>query len=128
MAAIGGPLESVSIDGREFAVAGDADVNRKLGGKENEFQLNGNQTTGRVIQTPVSWKLDAIPLEMDDARGDQEFVQAIASAGALVDNTATNAAGETYQGRGIPTGELQKSEGSTTMPTTLEGPGSLTKQ
>ena len=36
MAAVGGSVLAVNIDGREYPVAADADINRKLGGYENE--------------------------------------------------------------------------------------------
>ena len=44
MTAVGGPVESVNIDGRYFAVAADADIGRELGGFTNENQPNGDGT------------------------------------------------------------------------------------
>jgi len=49
MAATGGSIESITMDGREFAVAADAESQRKLGGFENEVQANGNGTA-RIIK------------------------------------------------------------------------------
>jgi len=41
MASVGGSIESITLGGREFAVAADAESQRKLGGWENEVQANG---------------------------------------------------------------------------------------
>ena len=59
MAAIGGSLESVSLDGREFPVAADAEVQRKLGGFENEVQASGDGSA-RMVKTRVPWSLDGL--------------------------------------------------------------------
>ncbi len=48
MAAVGGSIESVTLDGRTFAVAADAEAQRKLGGFENEVQANGDGTATRA--------------------------------------------------------------------------------
>ena len=39
---VGGSIESVTLNGRSFAVAADADSNRFLGGFVNDVQANGN--------------------------------------------------------------------------------------
>jgi hypothetical protein len=70
MGAVGGSIESVSIKGRGFAVAADADASRKLGGFENENQMNGNGTT-RTIKTRVGWMVSGLSLSLDDTMGDQ---------------------------------------------------------
>ena len=71
MAAVGGSIESVNLSGREFAVAADAEAQRKLGGFENEVQANGDGTA-RLIKTRVPLSLDGLTIEIDDDRGDQE--------------------------------------------------------
>ena len=77
MPATGGSIESVTLDGREFPAAADAEAQRKLGGFENEVQPNGNGTA-RVIKTRVPWSLDGLTIEIDDSRGDHEFIQELA--------------------------------------------------
>ena len=74
MPAVGGSIESVNLSGREFAVAADAEAQRKLGGFENEVQANGDGTA-RLIKTRVPLSLDGLTIEIDDDRGDQEFLQ-----------------------------------------------------
>ena len=127
MSAIGGSIESVNIDGREFAVTADADVSRKLGGKENELMPNGNGTA-RVIQTTNVWSLSGVVVQVDDTLGDHEFLQAIADAGTLVAVGITYASGENYQGRGIVAGELTASNQSASAALDLQGEGKLRRQ
>src|SRR6187399_1934952 len=58
-----GSIEEVSLKGRRFAVAADADVNVGLGGFNLEKQDNGDGSV-RYIKTRVGWKLDGVQLAM----------------------------------------------------------------
>ena len=127
MAAIGGSLESVSLDGREFPVAADSEVQRKLGGTENEVQPNGNGTA-RLIKTRVAWSLDGLTVEVDDSRGDQEFLQALADGNNFFAVALSYPSGETYQGTGQIVGEMQASSQAATAAVSLMGSGVLTIQ
>jgi len=127
MPAVAGSIQEVSIDGRPFAVAADAESQRKLGGWENEVMANGNGTA-RIIKTRVPMKIDGLTLETDDDRGDQEFLQAIADSPDFKQLSITYASGVVYQGTGTITGEMQTSSQSAATAVTLEGPGNLTKQ
>lgn len=125
--ATGGSIEEVGLDGRNFAVAADADSNRKIGGFNNEYSPNGNGT-GRLLKTREGWMLDGLALAIDDLKGDQEFLQDIADSNDFVVISVTYASGATYQGQGQITGDMQSSSASTTAPLTLNGPGRLTRQ
>lgn len=127
MGAVGGSIEKISIRGRLFAVAADAEANRKLGGFENEVQPNGNGTV-RKIMTRVPWLLDGLQVEIDDTRADLEYLQEIADSQELVSITITLANRATYQGTGTITGEIQASSQNTTATISLSGQGSLTQQ
>jgi hypothetical protein len=127
MAAVGGSIESISIAGRNFAVASDAEANRKLGGFENEVQANGDGTA-RIVKTRVPWAVDGLQVEIDDTRGDQEFLQSIADGKDFVAITMTLASGFTYQGTGIVSGEVQGSTQNATASLTMSGPGEMTRQ
>lgn len=127
MSAIGGSIESISIRGRLFPVAADADVNRKLGGFENELQPNGDGSA-RLIKTRVPWLLDGLTVEIDEDRADQDFLQEIADDPDFVPVTITFASGATYQGRGTISGELQVSSQNATASFSLSGPRKLTQQ
>src|SRR5690349_6715866 len=124
MATIGGPVESVAIKGRLFAVAADADGTRKLGGKEIEAQPNGNGTV-RYVATVVPWKMDGLALELDDTRNDQEYLQDLADAMEPVPCEFTFVDGTTFRGEGLVTGEIGKSSMNATGPLVFEGGGKL---
>lgn len=127
MPAIGGSIESVSLDGRNFAVAADAEAQRKLGGFENEVQANGDGNA-RLIKTRVPLSIDGLTIEVDDDRGDHEFLQDLSNRNDFFPIAITYASGVTYQGRAQITGELQSSSQNATAAVSLMGPGQLTKQ
>ena len=127
MTAVGGSIESVSLNGRPFAATADAEANRKLGGFENEVSPNGDGTA-RMVKTRVAWALDGIVLTYDDSEGDQEFVQEIADGNGWVPIDVTLASGLTYSGTGTVSGEVQGSSQNASGSVTLSGPGKLAKQ
>ena len=97
MSAIGGSIASVSLDGRNFPVAADADSQRKLGGDENDVQANGDGSA-RLIKTKVPWQVDGLTLTIDDGRGDHEFLQALANRSEFFPVTIVYPSGEILQG------------------------------
>jgi hypothetical protein len=127
MAATGGSIESITLDGRNFPVAADAEIQRKLGGFENEVMANGNGTA-RLIKTRVPLSLDGMTVEVDDARGDHEFLQELSNRFDYFPIAITYASGVTYQARAQIVGELQSSSQAATAAVSLMGPGILTAQ
>jgi hypothetical protein len=127
MPATGGSIESMSIRGRLFPVASDAEANKKLGGFENEVAANGDGTA-RLIKTRVPWSIEGLQIEVNDARADHEFLQEIADGFEFVAITMTLAGGVTYQGTGQLTDVVQASSQSATATVTVMGPGTLTQQ
>lgn len=127
MAAVGGSIEEVTLSGRSFAVAADAEAQRKLGGFENEVMANGNGTA-RLIKTRVPLSIDGLTIEVDDDRGDQEFLQELANRNDFYTIAITYASGATYQGTAQITGENPASSQNATAAISLMGPGILTKQ
>lgn len=127
MAAVGGSLESVTFDGRNFPVATDAEVQRKIGGFENEVLTNGDGTA-RLIKTRVPLSLDGLVVEIDDSRGDHEFLQELSNRNDFWPMALTYASGITYQGTCQIVGEFQASSQAATGAVSLMGPGILTKQ
>lgn len=127
MAAIGGSIESLTLDGREFPVAADAEAQRKLGGFENEVEMNGD-SSARLIKTRVPLMIEGVVIQIDDDRGDNEYVQGLADRNDFFPIVITYASGNSYQGTAQMTGDLQSSSQKATMPITLMGPGILTKQ
>lgn len=127
MPAIGGSIAAVSLDGRNFPVAADADSQRKLGGDENEVESNGDGS-GRLIKTRVAWQVDGLTLSIDDGRGDHEYLQALANRSDFWPVTVAYPSGEILQGTGQITGEFQVGSQAATGAVTLKGPGNLTRQ
>lgn len=127
MAAVGGSIESITLSGREFPVAADAESQRKLGGFENEVQANGDGGA-RLIKTRVPLSLDGLTLESDDDRGDNEFLQELSDGNDYFPIAITYASGLTYQGSAQIVGELATSSQNATASVSLAGPGRLTKQ
>lgn len=127
MAAVGGSIESITLDGRGFAVAADAEAQRKLGGFENEVQANGDGTA-RLIKTRVPLSIDGLTVEIDDDRADQEFLQELSNRNDFFPVVISYASGNDYQGTAQIVGETQTSSQNATAAVSLMGPGVLTKQ
>jgi hypothetical protein len=124
MSAIGGSIESVTIANRNFSVAADADGQRKLGGFENEIQVNGDGTA-RKVMTRVAWMVSGLTLSVDDGNGDHEFLQERADAKVYDPISITYASGKTYSGTGTVSGEMQVGSQAQTLSVDLSGPGKL---
>lgn len=128
MTAVGGSIQSISVNGRLFAVAADADVNRSLGGFTNDVMPNGN-ATARLIKTRVTWALEGIAVSIDDPTGsDQEFLQSTANGLEMVDVTIEYASGAVYAGKGQLTDVIQHSSQNTTASLNFKGEGVLKQQ
>ncbi len=127
MAAIGGSIESITLNGRIFAVAADSEVQRKLGGYENEVQPNGDGTA-RLIKKRVPLSIEGLTLEIDDVRGDHEFLQSLTDSTEFFPMVISYASGINYQGTVQVTGETQSSSQNATASISLMGPGTLTRQ
>lgn len=124
---VGGSIESVSIDGRLFAVAADNEAQRKLGGFENEVQANGDGTA-RLIKTRVPLSISGLTVSIDDDKGDHEYLQDLADGNDFFAITITLASGKTYSGKAQIVGELQVSTQNATASFDLVGSGKLNKQ
>ena len=124
---IGGSIEAVSLAGRSFAVAADADSNRDLGGFSSELQPNGDGSV-RKIMTRKPWKIDGLTLSISDDQGDQEFLQNIIDSPDYVAMAVTYVSGETYQGKGTIIDDMTVASQAQTASVSLSGPEKLTKQ
>ena len=125
--ATGGSIESVSLNGREFAVAADSDATIFMGGKSNEFRANGDGLTGRDIKTVMGWKVTGLELAIDWSAGDMTFLQDL-SDGAEFAFTMTLADDTVLGGTGQLQGEFTGSTQSSTASVELSGPGKLIEQ
>ena len=91
------------------------------------MQSNGNGSV-RYVKTRVPWSLDGVVLEIQDIRGDQEFLQNNSDSNEEVDVAITYASGITYQARGKVVGEVVCSSQNTTATINLSGGGKLESQ
>jgi hypothetical protein len=127
MPAVGGSIQSITIRGRIFPVASDAEANKKLGGFENEVQANGDGTA-RKIMTRVPWAIDGLQVEINNSAGSQEFLQEVADSLDFVSIELELADGTVYAGTGTITDEIQVSSQNTTATIKVGGPGKLESQ
>ena len=127
MGATGGSVESVTLDGRTFAAAADADAERELGGFTNESPANGDGTA-RLLKTRVPWSIGGLTIAIDDTAGDPEFLQALRDRNEFYTISVTFASGAVYQGTGQITGDTPTASATATAAIALSGPGKLTPQ
>ena len=127
MPAVGGSVESVTLNGRTFAVPADTDISVKLGGDENEVAANGNSTS-RLLKTKAPWSIDGLIVSADDDKADHEFLQGLADGNDFIAVSITYANGKVYQGNGQIVGEIQRSTANATATCNLMGTGILTQQ
>jgi len=128
MTAIGGPIQEVTIDGRLFPVAADADTTRDLGGFTNEVSPNGDGSA-RLLKTRIPWSIEGLTLQCDDAQADQEFLQNVSNSNDWTNAiTIKFASGLVYQGKGTITDKVEFSSSKATASVKLGGPGQLTQQ
>ena len=127
MSAIGGSIESISLQGRLFEVPADVEAQRKLGGFENEVQANGGYGA-RLIKTKVNLAINGLTVSIDDSRDDQEFIQNLADLNDFFVIAITLASGIVYQGTAQLVDEFAVSTQNATGSISLMGPGKLTKQ
>ncbi len=126
MAATGGPVESITLNARYFAVAGDSDPARGLGGKKNSIEMNGDDSF-RPIQEAVPSKVGPMAVNIDDDKNDQEFIQDLIDTGEELDFSITYVTGVTYYAAGTITEDVEASAKSATMEITFQG-GKLRQQ
>jgi len=127
MTAIGGSVESIGLNGRQFAVPADAEIQRILGGWNNDASPNGDGSS-RLLKTRVAPGLSGVVVEVDDERGDHEYLQDLANLNSFWDVVITYASGVSYQGSATITGELQVSSAAATAGFDMKGTGTFTKQ
>jgi hypothetical protein len=123
---IGGPIENLGIDGRGFSVAADAGVNRDLGGFTNTVEINGDGTA-RQIKERRPFLIEGLTVDVDDAAGDQEFLQGVADKKGFVSIDITFANGATYSGEGTITDAIVYDSQKSLAEIKLSGTG-MTKQ
>jgi hypothetical protein len=116
-----GDIRQLKWFGKELDVKGeDANVGLDLGGFTANAGINGNGSLHGTKRRKKATLAD-VPVSVDDTRGDLEFLQGKADAGAVGPLTITLASGITYSGSMMLTGELRKATGDGTASLTFEG-------
>jgi hypothetical protein len=93
-----GPLESVNINSRRFPVDGEAAAVINLGGYTNEVKANGQPGDSRIVKSRRPGKIGAIPIVIDNTRGDMEFIQEVIDSNDFVPFYADEIDGTTWEG------------------------------
>lgn len=128
MTAVGGDIESISINGTIYAVTSDTDVSRALGGFENEVLANGDGS-GRLKKMRRPWRIGGLAVSCDDPIGNEQAnLQDVADGNEFVDITMTMASGAVWAGKGQIVGELSFSNQNAAASFDLAGPGRLVRQ
>lgn len=126
--AIGGPVKQLSVDGRIYTTAGDADSPRDLGGNTNTHVPHGDGKTGHYNQVPRGWKVENVVIACNPNRSDQKALQDVADSGEEVPIVFTYMGNITYSGMGNIEGEIKWSNNTTMATCTFAGSGRLRKQ
>jgi hypothetical protein len=119
--ATGGPLESITLNNRRFSVDGEVNAMISLSGFTNEVKPNGDLVTFRIIKTAKSGKAKSIPIIIDNARGDTEFIQKIMDSLEPVPFFATETDGTVWEGSVMIVGDPEKSTKEATMEIEIHG-------
>ena len=123
--ALHGAVRDMSVNGRNFKVAHDGSGSKNIGGRQNEVAMNGDGTF-RTIQTVMPGSFSDIQVEIDDSRGDQEFLQNISDDGLPVPVVVTYADNVSYSGDVVPTVEINPDQNTGIASMSFQG-GKLTQ-
>ncbi len=118
--ASGGPWESVVLNNRRFPIDGEANVMVSQSGYTNEIKVNGDKTV-RQVKTAKAGKVKGLVLEIDNARGDNEFLQEIMDSSDFVAFYGTGVDGTVWEGTVQISGDPEKSEKEGTMEIEVHG-------
>lgn len=127
MTAIASDIESVTLNGRLFAVPSDITVSRKIGGFENTVLPNGDGTARlKKMRAVPGW--EGLAVQVDDTRGDQEFLQELANLSEFWPLAMTYGSGAIWQGSVQIVEAIQYDNQETTATLAVQGEGTLTQQ
>ena len=126
MAAVGGPLESITLNGRTFPVAQDSGVTLDLGGDTNSIEMNGDGT-GRLIKERRPFLNESINVEIDHDRDDLQYLTDIQQDTEFIPVSETLVEGTVYSGAGTITDPIVLATDKATAEIKLSGT-KMTKQ
>lgn len=123
----GTPLQSFSVDGREFQATSESNAAPEQGGWDSEYQSNSNPNTGRFIMTPTGWSMPEQSFALDPDQNDWEYLNDKKNAGQDMDLVFTWL-DAIYTGRGRIVGKLPWDSSAASGTVAFMGPGKIKKQ
>jgi hypothetical protein len=94
---ISGPIESITIGGRRFAVNGDDAGNVTLQGKKNEVKFNGDGSK-RLIRSLAPGSIKGLNVQITHENKDLEFLRDLQGTSDFFDVSMTYCDGIVYAG------------------------------
>ncbi|MDR2734304.1 MAG: hypothetical protein LBC99_06605 [Spirochaetota bacterium] len=94
---ISGPIESITIGNRRFAVNGDDAGNITLQGKKNEVKFNGDGSK-RLIRSLASGSIKGLNVQITHGNKDLEFLRDLQAKSDFFDVSITHCDGTVYSG------------------------------
>lgn len=115
-----GDIRRFTYAGRAFPVVGDSNVNIRLTGKGNEVNMNGDGSAF-VTQRARPAGIADLPVNLDPALGDLEYLQGKQTEGTGFPTTITLAGGQVYSGDLAIVSDLDHSTGDGQVSLELRG-------
>jgi hypothetical protein len=109
----GGDIRQFTLEGRNYDVKSESEVEINLGGFENEAITSGNGNVG-ATQKRVPASMTGLAIIADDENGDFQALKDLSDSGKTVPMSLTQANGIVYSGSVFITGPVVKktSDGS----------------
>lgn len=127
---VGGSIREIHLAGRTFSVAADGEVERVLGGAQNEVRIFAKSST--VVQSIRPWALRNVVVSIDPNLADHEFLQAIANgslsgadSNGFYSMSITYVLGEEWVGVGTIVDEPAHNSHKSTCTLNLSGPPTI---
>ena len=120
MAAVGGPVESITINGRNFVCDSEDDVSITPKGFNNAVKQNGDGTT-RLVKSWHVGSIEGLNITIDEQAGDLEFLQDLQNKCEFVPVQCTLVNGVVYNGTMQITNAVKLSTKESTAEVTLNG-------
>jgi hypothetical protein len=120
----GGPMKSVSLNGRELKITADNDATITLGGYEVSQEMNG-MGTHRELYMPIPWSASGLKVELDVDNNDHEYLVDFQNGGG--GDVVVSYRNADYVGVGNITGTLEANPASASVTLNLGGGGKLKK-
>lgn len=115
-----GPIESIVYAGRRFSLDGEVDAAIAFPGYMSEIKPNGDDTFRNVMSRKVG-RVNSLPIVIDDARGDREFIKDRMDAPEFDDFVVTLVDGTIIQGSGKIVEDPETSSKEGTMEINING-------